>query len=84
MAYTQEQLNELNVLNLFDLSNHQEGIKIHSSADPSLIAAALRLYEKGLITQQDGGYLTHLGIEAAEFAQTLLSILTPEQQAEQG
>ncbi|MEJ2141212.1 MAG: TIGR02647 family protein [Gammaproteobacteria bacterium] len=80
MSYTQEQLDELNVLTLFDLTNHQEGIKIHSNAAPALVTAAQRLHDKGLITQQDGGYLTHLGIEAAEFTQTLLTILTSEQQ----
>jgi len=36
-----------------------------------------RLYKKGLVTQEDGGYLTSLGQEAAEFAQGLLSILRP-------
>ena len=76
MSYTQEQVDELNVLVLFDLSNHQDGIKVHSSAAPSAIAAAQRLYDKGLVTQKDGGYLTHLGMEAAEFAQTLLTILS--------
>lgn len=78
MAYTPEQLDELNVLVLFDLMNHQEGIKIHSSAAPSAIAAAQRLFDKGLITQPDGGYLTNLGVEAAEFAQTLFNILSAE------
>ena len=77
MSYTQELIDELNVLVLFDLLNHQEGIKVHHTAEPSKIAAAQRLHDKGLITQQDGGYLTNLGVEAAEFAQTLLTILTP-------
>ena len=79
MSYTQEQVDELNVLVLFDLLNHQEGIKIHHTAESSKIAAAQRLYDKGLITQQDGGYLTNLGVEAAEFAQTLSTILTTGQ-----
>lgn len=78
MSYTQEQVDELNVLVLFDLVNHQDGIKVHSTAAPSAIAATQRLYEKGLVTQVDGGYLTNLGIEAAEHAHTLLTILTSE------
>jgi len=34
------------------------------------------LHAKGLITQADGGYLTSLGRDAAEQAQTLLTILS--------
>ena len=43
---------------------------------PTAIAAAKRLHAKGLIDQPDGGYLTSLGRDAAEQAQTLLTILT--------
>ena len=78
MSYTSERVDELNVLVLFDLLNHQEGIKVHTSAAPSAIAATKRLYDKGLITQEDGGYLTNLGLDAAENAQTLLTILTTD------
>jgi len=35
------------------------------------------LFDKGLITLEDGGYLTDLGHEAAEQAQTVLNLLTP-------
>ncbi len=76
MQYNIEIIDELNVLNLFDLSNHQEGIKIHKTAEKSAIDATLRLHTKGLVTQEDGGYLTALGIDAAEHAQVLLTILT--------
>lgn len=77
MSYTTAILDELNVLNLFDLSNHQEGIKVHkSSAEKSAVDAAQRLYDKGLVTQTDGGYLTDLGLDAAEHSQILLTILT--------
>ncbi|WP_254516463.1 TIGR02647 family protein, partial [Pseudomonas aeruginosa] len=34
-----------------------------------------RLHDKGLIDQPDGGYLTSLGLDAAEQAQGLLTIL---------
>ena len=78
MSYTSELLDELNVLNLFDLSNSQEGIKVHESAAGNAVDAAKRLHDKGLITQDDGGYLTSLGLDAAEHAQTLLMILTTE------
>lgn len=75
--YTPELLDELNVLGLFSPVNHQEGIKVHSSAEPSMIAATQRLYRKGLVTQADGGYLTSLGHDAAQHAQDLLTILDP-------
>ncbi len=78
MSYTEELVNELNVLILFDSSNNQEGIKVHKSAEKSAISAAKRLHEKGLITQIDGGYLTGLGLDAAKYAQTLLTILTTD------
>jgi uncharacterized protein (TIGR02647 family) len=34
------------------------------------------LFEKGLVTQEDGGYLTNLGLETAIKAQAVLDILT--------
>ena len=79
MPYTPELIEELKVLTLFNLDNHQEGIKVHSSARPSAVAATERLYAKGLLTQVDGGYLTDLGEEAATHAQALLFILEPVQ-----
>lgn len=66
---------EIHFLSLFNLASHQEGVKVHGEADPLLVAAAARLHAKGLTTQDDGGYLTDLGVEAAELAQHLLTIL---------
>lgn len=66
---------ELNILARFNLETTLEGLKIHSSAEPAVIAAAQRLFDKGLTTQPDGGYLTELGRKAALHAQDLLSIL---------
>lgn len=75
------QLNaEIRVLTLFNLDSTMEGIKVHKSADPDTLAAISRLYEKGLVTQQDGGYLTDLGIHCAEHLQTALRILGAEMQ----
>ena len=76
MSYTAENLAELNVLMLYKSSASLEGIKIHKSADPSIIAAAQRLFDNGFITQVDGGYLTPLGAEAEEHAQSLLTMLS--------
>lgn len=77
MAFSQEHLSELNLLALFDPSSSLEGIKVHQhSADPAMVAAAERLYYKGLISQKDGGYLTPLGSEAAEHVQKMLAVLS--------
>lgn len=76
MNYHAELVAELNLLNQFDLSTTQTGIKIHHDAPPEVIAAAQRLFDKGLISQVDGGYLTDLGHQAAEYSQSLVSILT--------
>ncbi len=75
MSLSPELLAEVDLLNLFNLNTTQEGIKVHHQADPAKIAATERLYEKGLITQRDGGYLTALGLNAAEHAQALVALL---------
>lgn len=75
MPYTPELVEELNMLNRFNLMTTQEGIKVHHDANRTIITATSRLFEKGLITQVDGGYLTDLGREAAEHAQSALLIL---------
>jgi uncharacterized protein (TIGR02647 family) len=77
MPYTQDIVDELNVLVRYNLSTTQEGIKVHKTAAPDVIAATKRLHDKGLLTQEDGGYLTSLGHEAAEQAQTILNLLNP-------
>lgn len=78
MSYTKELIDELNVLILFDISNSQEGLKVHASANRGLVDATKKLHGKGLVTLDDGGYLTGLGIDAAEHAQSLLTILTTD------
>ena len=76
MPYTQDIVDELNILARYNLSTTQEGIKVHKTATPETIAATHRLFEKGLISQDDGGYLTNLGIETAKQAQAVLDILS--------
>lgn len=75
MPYTPDFVDELNTLIRFDLDTSQHGIKIHKTADSTVIAAVQRLHAKGLVTQEDGGYLTSLGRDAAEAAQAALTIL---------
>jgi len=75
MSFTSQNLAELKVLMLFNSPTGLEGIKIHKTAAPDLIAAAQQLYTDGFITQVDGGYLTQLGIETAEHAHSLFYLL---------
>ena len=78
MLYNKELLEELNVLARYNLTSTQEGIKIHHDAAPEVVAAAARLFDKGLVDHQDGGYLTHLGLEVTEKVQYVLGILCSE------
>lgn len=76
MIFTPELVEELEILSHYNLTTTLEGVKVHKTAAPAVIAATRRLHEKGLITQADGGYLTTLGLEAATHAQQMLTILT--------
>jgi uncharacterized protein (TIGR02647 family) len=77
MPYSPEQIHEMDVLIKYNLESTQQGIKVHHNASPEVIEAVKRLHEKGMITQIDGVYLTDLGRQAAEHAQTLLLMLAP-------
>lgn len=76
MSSTPDLVEEIKLLTLYNTSSTQEGIKVHKAAGAAAIAAAQRLHAKGLITQEDGGYLTNLGIEAAGHARALMTILS--------
>lgn len=78
MAYTPNLIAELEILALYNLDNHQEGLKVHNNATSRAQGAIMRLHEKGLVSAPDGGYLTSLGLDAAEHAQALLTILCPQ------
>ncbi len=67
---------EIRILNLFNLDSSLEGIKAHKTADDESRAAIARLFQKGLLTQEDGGYLTDLGRHCAEHVQIAMRILT--------
>ena len=81
MHYTQEQMAEIDILVRYNLQTMQQGIKVHSNANTDQVDAVQRLFEKGLVTQIDGGYLTDLGRNAAEHAQALMLILAPLNQS---
>lgn len=76
MAFNQDKTDELNLLLKFPTQSLMQGLKIHHDASQSMVLAAERLYEKGLITQPDGGYLTDLGIDVADHARQVASALT--------
>ena len=71
MPFTSEMLEELNLLLKFPNKSLMQGLKIHHDAEPSIIAAANRLFDKGIVTLPDGGYLTDLGHDLFEHAQVL-------------
>ena len=76
MQFTKELTDELNLILKFPDKSLMQGIKIHKEADPALVSAAQRLFDKGIVDQPDGGYLTNLGHDLAEHAlivQTALS-----------
>jgi len=76
MALSKDLADELNILAQFNLDSLQEGIKVHThTASEETIAATQRLFDKGLISQNDGGYLTALGHEAAEHVQAALRLV---------
>ena len=76
MNYNPELLDEINLLMKYNLTTTQEGIKVHHDADAQNIAAAERLFDKKLVTQSDGGYLTDLGRELTEHLHAAYTILT--------
>ena len=78
MLFTPELVAELEILAHYNLTTTGEGIKVHHTAEPTMIAATRRLHDKGLVTQSDGGYLTSLGIEVAEHVQAALTVLKTE------
>lgn len=66
---------EIRLLAKFPEKSQLEGIKIHKDAAESIISAAQSLFDKGLISQKDGGYLTDSGLETAAHLQHVLTAL---------
>ena len=76
MQLTEGLAQELAILSLYNQSSAEHGIKVHNhTASSQDIEATQRLFDKGLITQADGGYLTSLGRDAVEQLQDLLIML---------
>lgn len=74
--YPEQLFEELKLLAKFPEESHLEGLKIHHSANTSIIRSAESLFQKGLITQIDGGYLTDSGREMSEHLHIVLDRLS--------
>ena len=71
-----ELIDELNLLRRFSMGG-PVAMDVHDNPDPAVVAAAVRMFEKGLITSEDGGELTASGREAIEHMERLLNLLDP-------
>lgn len=76
MPFNPELTAELNLILKFPNNSLMQGLKIHQDADPEIIEAGKRLFDKGIVTQPDGGYLTNLGYDLAEHAKVIQSALS--------
>ena len=77
MHLDSELIEELNLLMRFGRDASSEAMEIYPNSDQAMIAAAARLFAKGLISQRDGGRLTDTGLEAAECMSRLANLVAP-------
>jgi len=84
LSFTPGTTEELNLLLQFDSASLDRGIKVHSNARREVIAACKALFERGLVNQPDGGYLTDAGVEALAHAQSLAGLLNATAAARTG
>jgi uncharacterized protein (TIGR02647 family) len=71
-----ELIDELSLLRRFSMGG-PVAMNVHDNPDPAVIAAAERMFEKGLITTAEGGQLTDSGREAIEHMEGLFNLLDP-------
>ncbi len=76
MHIEQELIDELNLLRRFSMGG-PVAMNVHDNPDPAVIAAAGRMFDKGLITTAEGGQLTDSGREAIEHMERLFNLLDP-------
>ena len=78
MHIESEIIEELNLLMRYRMtSTPAGGVEIGQAADPATTAAALRLFQKGIIERADGGALTDNGREAVDHMAHLFNRLSP-------
>ena len=73
--YSDTFFEEIKLLAKFPQKSQLEGLKVHKDADQFVIQAAQSLFDKGLISQHDGGYLTDSGIEITSHLHPVLVAL---------
>jgi uncharacterized protein (TIGR02647 family) len=71
-----ELIDELNLLRRFSMGG-PVAMNVQDNPDPAVIAAAERMFGKGLITAADGGELSASGHEAIEHMNRLFNLLDP-------
>ena len=76
MTFNSDIVAELNLLLKFPQNSLMQGLKVHHDAEPELINAAQRLFDKGIVSLPDGGYLTDLGHDLVEHAQVIASVFS--------
>ncbi len=72
-----ELVEELNLLMHILTNSSPEDVNISANADPAMIAASQRLFQKGLVSQNNGGQLTDVGREAADHLNRLTNLMSP-------
>ncbi|TMP08150.1 TIGR02647 family protein [Pseudoalteromonas sp. S3178] len=75
MQFNQTMIDEFTLLAKFPRDSKMQGIKLHSDAEATLLSAAQRLFDKGIIDSPDGGYLTDLGLDLIEHVTVIHSAL---------
>ncbi|MCG6200009.1 TIGR02647 family protein [Psychromonas antarctica] len=75
-TYSDALFDEMKLLAKFPEKSQLAGIKIHNDAAPTVIEAAKSLFEKGLTTLPDGGYLTDSGLETVDHLHHVLATLS--------
>ena len=71
-----ELIDELNLLRRFSMGG-PVAMNVQDNPDPAVVAAAARMFQKGLITAADGGELTDKGRAAIAHMEGLLNLLDP-------
>ena len=74
--YSDALFEEMKLLAKFPEKSQLEGIKIHNDASSANISAAKSLFDKGFISQPDGGYLTDSGLETVAHLHQVLETLS--------
>ena len=74
--YSDTFFEEMKLLAKFPEKSQLEGLKVHKDADQSIIQAAQSLFDKGLTSQHDGGYLTDSGLEITSHLHHVLIALS--------